>query len=122
MIDQEYETLKQTSREDLIAFSVFVNPQYTPQPFHYQIAEKLEAVERGEIKNLIISLPPQHGKSLLSSINFPAWILGRFPNKRFMAASYAADLIQTFSKRSRNVVLSEPYKQLFNVELASEGA
>lgn len=122
MIDQEYETLKQTSREDLIAFSVFVNPQYTPQPFHYQIAEKLEAVARGEIKNLIISLPPQHGKSLLSSINFPAWILGRFPNKRFMAASYAADLIQTFSKRSRNVVLSEPYKQLFNVELASEGA
>ena len=59
-MNQEYELMKQVSREDLIAFSVFTNPDYQPQPFHHQIAKKLEAVARGEIKNLIISLPPQH--------------------------------------------------------------
>jgi hypothetical protein len=56
----EYEALKNIAREDLIAFSVFVNPLYRPQPFHHMIAQKLEAVARGEIKNLIISIPPQH--------------------------------------------------------------
>lgn len=67
------------------------------------LCEKLEAVERGEITRLIITLPPRHGKSMLVSQYYPAWYLGRNPNKEIIISSYGAELAYDFSRKCREI-------------------
>jgi hypothetical protein len=64
----------------LIAYAAYQWPGYRDAPHHRLIARKLEAVERGEITRLMITMPPRHGKSMLASEFFPAWYLGRNPD------------------------------------------
>jgi len=83
------------AKDSLIDFTRYTYRDYRPAPHHRLIAEKLEAVERGEIKRLMIFMPPRHGKSELASIRFPAWFLGRNPTRSIIAASYNSDLSAT---------------------------
>jgi hypothetical protein len=55
---------------------------------HELVVDRLESVERGEIKRLMISLPPRHGKSFLALQIFPAWYLGRHPDREIISATY----------------------------------
>lgn len=88
---------------------------------HKIIMDKLEAVERGEIRKLMIFVPPRHGKSEIASINFPAWFFGRNPTKNIIAASYNSDLAVGFGRKARNIVGSAEYKNLFpGVSLAED--
>jgi predicted phage terminase large subunit-like protein len=73
----------------------------------------LEAVERGDIKRLMIFSPPRHGKSELVSRRFPAWYLGRHPGRQFISASYGADLAGDFGRDVRNIVASPEFRALF---------
>lgn len=91
-------------------------PGYRPQWFHLLLAACLEAVERGEIDRLIVTMPPRHGKSEQVSVRFPAWYLGRNPDKRVIATSYAAHLARRFSGQARNQLLDERWP--FPVELS----
>ena len=56
------------------------------------IAAKLAAVREGEIRRLIINLPPRHLKSLMASVAFPAWCLGHDPSAQILCVSYAQDV------------------------------
>lgn len=58
-------------------------------------------------------MPPRHGKSELASRSFPAWFLGRNPNKQIIAASYNSDLAADFGREVRNIVASPEFKKLF---------
>ncbi|MFO7172044.1 MAG: phage terminase large subunit [Bacillota bacterium] len=66
------------------------------------MAEYLMRVERGEIKRLIVMMPPRHSKSETTTVKFPAWYLGRNPDKRVIIASHTAALALRFSMRARN--------------------
>jgi predicted phage terminase large subunit-like protein len=77
------------------------------------IAEKLEAVERGEIDRLMVFMPPRHGKSELASKRFPAWCLGKRPDRQIIAASYNSDLASDFGRNVRNIVAEPEYGQVF---------
>lgn len=68
------------------------------------LCEKLEAVERGEIKRLIITMPPRHGKSEVATKKFPAWFLGRNPEKEVILSAYGADLAEDFSAIARDTL------------------
>lgn len=96
--------LEAQSRNELIAFVQRVFPPYRVAPHHRLVAEHLEAVERGDIDRLVITMPPRHGKSELASVHFPAWFLGRNPDCRIIAASYASTLAYRFSRRARNLM------------------
>lgn len=90
-----------------MAFTRHMFPGYGYAPHLWQIADVLEAAERREVDRAIITIPPRHGKSELSSIHFPAWYLGRNPDRRVLGASYSAGLAYRFSRRARNL-LSHP--------------
>src|SRR5699024_10036520 len=60
------------------------------------LTKKLEAVERGEIKRLMVFMPPRHGKSEVVTKKFPAWYLGRNPDNEVIISSYSADLAYDF--------------------------
>ena len=106
--------------ESLIDFTQYTNDLYRPAEHHKTIAHKLEQVEKGEITRLIICMPPRHGKSELASRRFPAWYLGRNPSEQIIAASYNADLANDFGREVRNIVNSQDYKNVFDVELAQD--
>ncbi|MBV1868155.1 MAG: phage terminase large subunit [Marinosulfonomonas sp.] len=77
------------------------------------ICYALERVYRGEVKRLIITLPPRHLKSQVASVAFPAWVLGQDPSERLICASYAASLSETFGYQSRFVMQQPWYKATF---------
>ena len=108
------------ARKDLVDFSIYTNPRYDPIWLHEEIAKYLQKVEKGDIKRLMIFVPPRHGKSQLASISFPAWYLGRHPEKEIITASYSADLAQDFGYKTRNLVNTELYKQIFNTQLRDD--
>ncbi len=74
----------------------------------------------GEIKRLIICMPPRHGKSELASRRFPAFYMGNKPDKQIIAASYNSDLSNDFGREVRNIVGSPEFQNLFKVELAQD--
>ena len=110
----------QAGRYSLIDFSIITNRNYKPSWHHEEIAKGLELVEQGKIKRLMIQMPPRHGKSQLASINFPAWYIGRNPDKEIIAACYAADLAQDFGAKTRDLINSESYQDIFNIRLKED--
>lgn len=87
---------------------------------HRLICEKLEAVYRGEIKRLIINIPPRYSKTELAVVNFTAWALGKNPDAEFIHASYSATLAAKNSGEVRNVMQTEEYMRIFGTRLKSE--
>ncbi len=107
-------------QEELLSFTILTQPDYEPNWHHELIAQKLEAVERGEIKRLMIFMPPRHGKSELASIKFPAWYLGRNPKRDIIACSYNDEFAEEFGRKVRNVVRDEKFKLMFNEKLSTD--
>lgn len=67
-------------------------------------------------------MPPRHGKSEIVSVHYPAWYLGKHPDRRVIHASYGSDLSETFSRRVRNLVRDDDrYRAVFpNVTVSSD--
>jgi predicted phage terminase large subunit-like protein len=97
----------------LIAYAAYQWPGYRDAAHHRLIARKLEAVERGEITRLVITMPPRHGKSMLASEFFPAWYLGRNPDHYVIAATYAQELADDFGRKVRNQIADQIYQGIF---------
>ena len=108
---------RKRSRQSLIDFTRYTHDLYFPAEHHVKIAEALERVERGELKRLMIAMPPRHGKSELASRRFPAWFLGRNPARSIIAASYNSDLASDFGREVRDIVGSQEYANLYRVGL-----
>jgi predicted phage terminase large subunit-like protein len=77
------------------------------------IAWHLERVRRGEIKRLIINMPPRSLKSLTASVAWPAFLLGRDPSQRIICVSYSGELARKFSNDFRALINAPFYKSLF---------
>lgn len=94
-------------------FIGYVNPKYQMEWFHKLICDHCEMLIRGEIKNLMVFVPPQHGKSEIISRNFPAWALGLNPDLKIVGSSYSADLAGQFSRSIQRTIDSKEYKEIF---------
>jgi hypothetical protein len=114
------EATRRASARSLIDFACYTYPRYEPAGLHRQIAEQLERVESGEVDRLMLLVPPRHGKSELASRRFPAWYLGRHPDQHFISASASFALAEDFGRDVRNLMKSEEYAQVFDVQLAED--
>lgn len=97
----------------LATYSAVNWPGYKIAQHHKVISEHLEAVERGDIPRLMITMPPRHGKSMLASEFFPAWYLGRNPDHYVIAATYAQELADDFGRKVRNQISDPLYQAIF---------
>lgn len=77
------------------------------------IAEHLEAVRTGQIKKIIINIPPRTLKSYLVSSAFPAWVLGLEPYSKFIMTSYSASLAEDHIVNCKNIIKDDWYRQCF---------
>ncbi len=111
---------KATARQNLRGFLHYVSPAFADawDARHVRLmCEKLMALERGEITRLMLFLPPRHRKSQTANAHFSAWYLGRHPDHHVITASYGADLAETFSRESRDL-LAEFGPDLFGVQIS----
>jgi hypothetical protein len=104
---------REAAREHLIPFCQYVWPGFKPRLHRQLIAGALEMVERGEINRLLVFCPPQAGKSTLVSQFFPAWYLGRNPEKNMILCSYNADLAMNHSLMARQNMREDGYRRVF---------
>ncbi len=101
------------ARRNFLDFVLYVRPNYEAQWFHRLICDTLDQFLRGEIKKLMIFMPPQHGKSELSTRLFPAYLLGKNPDVKTVVASYNATLASRFNRDIQRVIDSHEYNEVF---------
>jgi len=89
------------------------NTEFLPNWHIRLIAEYLQAAEKGDVKRLVINLPPRSLKSLIVSVAWPAWLLGQDSARRIIGASYAQGLSVKHALDCRRVVTSEWYGRIF---------
>ncbi|MDF1690599.1 MAG: phage terminase large subunit [Cycloclasticus sp.] len=77
------------------------------------ITHHLDLCMRGEIKRLVITLPPRSLKTHITSVSFPAFLLGQDPSTKIVCASYSGQLSEVFSNQSRLLMMESWYKELF---------
>ena len=88
---------------------------------HHQImADAFERVADGSLKRLIINMPPRHTKSEFASYLFPAWFLGKYPEKKIIQTAHTAELATGFGRKVRNLVNSPDYQAIFPIKLSSD--
>lgn len=107
--------------DDLIDFCKLMMPEFIVGKHHRILAEMLMGIERGEKDRVCVNIPPRHGKSQLVSIFYPAWYLGRNPNKKVMMVSHTTDLAVDFGRKVRNLIATDTYRAVFpTVKLAQD--
>ena len=96
------------------AFNI-LNPgvRFTATGAYAAMAYALSQVTDGSISRLLITVPPRSGKSLLASVALPAYLLGRDPSCRIIAASYSGELASKLGRDCRTVMNDPAYTQLF---------
>lgn len=94
-------------------FVLFIHINYEMQWFHQLICEKLQDFLDGKIKKLMIFVPPQHGKSELTTRLFPAYILGKKPDTKMVVASYNSTLATRFNRDIQRNIDNEEYHKIF---------
>ena len=108
-------------QSEFLEFVRHVWPSFIAGSHHKIFAEKLERVARGELKRLIVNMPPRHTKSEFASYLFPAWVMGRSPHTKIIQATHTAELAVGFGRKVKNLLDSEIYRDVFpDMELARD--
>jgi len=89
------------------AYCIAVWPQFELAQHREQIVSCLEAIERGSVSRQIICMPPRHGKSLITSVLFLAWYLGRHPEHHVIFATYGQELSDDFGRQVNLQAIAE---------------
>jgi hypothetical protein len=94
------------------AFVQFTKEDYSFNWHHRYLISKLQAFAEGKIKKLLVFMPPQHGKSELTSRRLPSFLLGIDPNKKIVGASYSGELSKSFNREVQRIIDTPEYKDI----------
>ena len=108
-LQERLEFLKEQDkcRDSFMDYIRFIWPNFIEGDHHRVVADKLTAVAKGEIKRLIVNMPPRHTKSEFASVYFPSWIMGIKPDMKIMQTTHTADLSVRFGRKVRNLMDSD---------------
>jgi predicted phage terminase large subunit-like protein len=101
------------ARRSLLHFTKWTMPDYAENWHNRLMFEYLDAFVAGEIKRLMIFMPPRSGKSEAVSRRLPAYILGRDPDATIIAASYGADLARRMNRDVQRIMDDPKYQEVF---------
>lgn len=103
-------------------FACGIYPFLDLQPFHRIYYKVLDAFAAGRVRRLIVTMPPQHGKSVGATTLLPAYLLGLDPDLRIAIASYSAALASKFNRRVQRILDSDEYAAFFPATTIKKGA
>ncbi len=101
------------SRKNLIDFTKTTLQGFDCQEYHHNYYTLLDAFAKGHIKRLMVTMPPQHGKSEGSTRRLPAQILGLFPDKKIAVASYNTTFASKFNRDIQRIIDTPLYHDIF---------
>lgn len=110
------------ARENLTVFTKVMMPAYEPTWFHLSYAKKLQGFANGDIKKLSISVPPQHGKSTLSTLMLTAFLLGNNPNLKVAVVSYNQSMASRLGRQITRIMSEPSYLEMFPDTRISDGS
>jgi len=101
------------ANHSMLGFANAVYPGFKTGPHHKKLAKIFTDVIEGRKKRVIINIAPRMGKSEFSSYLFPAYFLGKYPNKKIIMGTHTAGLSEDFGRRIRNLIDTEEYHEVF---------
>lgn len=113
--------LQMEARDTFSTFIQYYDRTYQLMWFHKLIADKCQAVFEGKIKRLMVFIPPQFGKSQITSRLFPSWYLGNKPDTKMVIASYSGDLAASFCRDTQRIIEDENTIELFGKHIGIPG-
>ena len=121
LVELEEAKAKEQSRDEFLPFVHRMWPSFIGGRHHAIMADAFERVANGELKRLIINMPPRHTKSEFASYLFPAWFLGKYPEKKIIQTAHTAELAVGFGRKVRNLIDQEDFQEVFpGIELSSD--
>jgi predicted phage terminase large subunit-like protein len=113
------------SKDSFLHFIAMFAPTLVPDwimgKHIHLIADRLQKVESGEIKRLMVFLPPRSSKSVICSKLFPAWYVGRHPQHEILTVSHSDQLASDFGRSVRDLVNFDLFNTVFpDVTLRSD--
>jgi predicted phage terminase large subunit-like protein len=132
------EKLRRRARDDLNAYCRYIEipgvpineddpdceqfypDNVTPAAHHELLNHALMKVEAGEIRRLMVFMPPGSAKSTYGSVSFPTWFMGRKRGRNVICASYGSDLAKRFGRKCRQITRSKRYLGVFDTELVAD--
>ncbi|WP_407375493.1 hypothetical protein [Methanobrevibacter sp.] len=93
-------------------------PDFTDAPHIRILADKLESLTHGEIRNLCVAMPPRHSKSSMVTLAFPLWLIWNNPNLRILIVNAESSLSETFGLRLREFI--DDFSMLTGIYLSDD--
>ena len=110
---REHRTRLAAAQDNMLGFAAAVYPGFKIGPHHRKLAKIFTDVIEGRKKRVIINIAPRMGKSEFSSYLFPAYFLGKYPQKKIIMGTHTAGLSEDFGRRIRNLLDTEEYREIF---------
>lgn len=107
------QVIRQLARQSFGIFAKCVMPTLNLTPFHVAYYRILQAFADGRIRRLIVTMPPQHGKSQGSTRLLPAYLLGINPDTKIAVASYSDTFAKKFNRDVQRIIDTPEYNAIF---------
>jgi predicted phage terminase large subunit-like protein len=108
------------AQDNMLGFASAVYPGFKIGPHHKRLAKIFTDVIEGRKKRVIINIAPRMGKSEFSSYLFPAYFLGKYPQKKIIMGTHTAGLSEDFGRRIRNLLDTEEYREIFPATVVAD--
>ena len=105
--------VRERAKRRLINFAEHIKEGFQRTKFHENYYAVLDAFAQGKVRKLIVSVPPQHGKSEGSSRLLPAYLLGQNPDLRIGVLSYSGGFAKKFNRAVQRIILTPEYQRLY---------
>ena len=112
--------IQNKAKDDFLSFVKCVWPEFIEGAHHRHVAEKFNKLATGEIKRLIINMPPRHTKSEFASYLLPAWMVGRNPKLKIIQVTHTGELAIRFGRKAKHLIDSEEYSKIFKTRLQED--
>ena len=112
--------IQNKAKSDFLSFVKCVWPEFIEGSHHRHIAEKFNKLATGELKRLIINMPPRHTKSEFASYLLPSWMVGRNPKLKIIQATHTGELAIKFGRKAKHLIDSEEYSKIFQTRLQED--
>ena len=114
------EEKKENAQKSFLNFTKHIWPDFIEGTHHKIIADKFDKLARGEIKRLIVNMPPRHTKSEFASTLLPAWMIGREPKLKIIQTTHTGELAVRFGRKAKTLIDSPEYQEIFQTRLRED--
>ena len=120
LVKYKEEATKEAAQKDFLSFTKAMWPDFIEGSHHKIIADKFNKLASGEIKRLIVNMPPRHTKSEFASTLLPAWMIGKNPKLKIIQTTHTGELAVRFCRKAKTLIDSPEYQNVFKTRLRED--